>query len=126
MATTEQILSWRGRDLYDRDGEKIGKIDEVYLDATTNQPDWALVSTGLFGTRSTFVPLRGAEASADEVRVAHTKSHVNDAPGIDPDGRLSESQEAELYRHYDLDRPDGDGRRPRQRPDDPRRRAARR
>jgi uncharacterized protein (TIGR02271 family) len=109
MATTDQILSWRGRELYDRDGEKIGKIDEVYLDTTTNQPEWALVNTGLFGRKSTFVPLRDAEAIDDDVRVAHTKSHVKDAPGIDADGRLSESEEAELYRHYDLDSPSGDG-----------------
>jgi len=93
MATTDQILSWRGRELYDRDGEKIGKIDEVYLDTTSNQREWALVNTGLFGTRSTFVPLRDAEATGDEVRVAHTKSHIKDAP--------------ELYRHYDLDHPGG-------------------
>ena len=110
MATTDQILSWRGRQLYDRDGEKIGKIDEVYLDTTTNQPEWALVNTGLFGTKSTFVPLRDAEATGDEVRVAHTKSHIKDAPRIDADGRLSESEEAELYRHYDLDHPGADGR----------------
>jgi uncharacterized protein (TIGR02271 family) len=109
MATTDQILSWRGRELYDRDGDKIGKIDEVYLDTTTNQPEWALVNTGLFGRKSTFVPLRDAETSGEEVRIAHTKSHVKDAPGIDPDGKLSESEEAELYRHYDLDYPAGDG-----------------
>jgi len=109
MATTDQIMSWRGRELYDRDGDKIGKIDEVYLDTTTNRPEWALVNTGLFGTKSTFVPLRDAETTGDEVRVAHTKSHVKDAPGIDPDGRLSESEEAELYRHYDLDYPAGEG-----------------
>jgi uncharacterized protein (TIGR02271 family) len=108
MATTDQILSWRGRELYDRDGEKIGKIDEVYLDTTTNEPEWALVNTGLFGLKSTFVPLRDAEATEDELRVAHTKSHVKDAPGIDPDGRLSESEEAELYRHYGLEHPAGD------------------
>jgi sporulation protein YlmC with PRC-barrel domain len=105
MATTDQILSWRGRELSDRDGEKIGKVDEVYLDTTTNQPEWALVNTGLFGRKSTFVPLRDAEATGDEVRVAHTKSHVKDAPGIDADGQLSESEEAALYRHYDLDQP---------------------
>jgi len=108
MATADQMLSWRGRELYDRDGEKIGKIDEVYLDSTTNQPEWALVNTGLFGTKSTFVPLRDAEATGDEVRVAHTKSQVKDAPSIDADGRLSESEEAELYQHYELDHP-GDG-----------------
>jgi uncharacterized protein (TIGR02271 family) len=109
MATTDEILSWRGRQLVDRDGDKVGKINEVYLDTTTNQPEWALVNTGLFGTKSTFVPLRDATATGDdEVRVSHEKSHIKDAPAIDADGELSERDEAALYRHYDLDHP-GDG-----------------
>jgi uncharacterized protein (TIGR02271 family) len=105
MPTTDEILSWRGRQLVDRDGEKVGKIDEVYLETTTNQPEWALVNTGLFGTKSTFVPLRDATATDDEVRVSHEKSHIKDAPSIDADGELSQREEAALYRHYDLDYP---------------------
>jgi uncharacterized protein (TIGR02271 family) len=108
MATTDEVLSWRGRQLLDRDGEKVGKIDEVYLDSTTNQPEWALVNTGLFGTKSTFVPLRDATATDDEVRVSHEKSHIKDAPSIDADGELSQREEAALYRHYDLDYPGED------------------
>jgi uncharacterized protein (TIGR02271 family) len=109
MRTTDDVLSWRGRQLVDRDGDKVGKIDEVYLDTTTNRPEWALVNTGLFGTKSTFVPLRDATATDDEVRVAHAKSHIKDAPGIDADGELSQSEEEALYRHYDLDHPGEDG-----------------
>jgi uncharacterized protein (TIGR02271 family) len=108
MSTTQEILSWRGRQLFDRDGEKIGKIDEVYLDTTTNEPEWALVNTGLFGTKSTFVPLRDATASDDKVRVSHEKSHIKDAPSVEADGQLSQSEEAALYRHYDLEYPGAD------------------
>jgi uncharacterized protein (TIGR02271 family) len=108
MTTSQEILSWRGRQLFDRDGEKVGKIDEVYLDSTTNEPEWALVHTGLFGTKSTFVPLRDATATGDEVRVSHEKSHIKDAPSIEADGELSQSEEAALYRHYELDYPDVD------------------
>jgi uncharacterized protein (TIGR02271 family) len=103
MTTSNDILSWRGRQLVDRDGDKVGKIDEVYLDTTTNRPEWALVNTGLFGTKSTFVPLRDATASDDEVRVSHEKSHIKDAPGVEADGELSQSEEEALYRHYDLE-----------------------
>jgi uncharacterized protein (TIGR02271 family) len=108
MTTTQEILSWRGRQLVDRDGEKVGKIDEVYLDTTTNEPEWALVNTGLFGTKSTFVPLRDATATDDEVRVSHEKSHIKDAPSVEADGELSQSEEAALYRHYELGHPDAD------------------
>ena len=53
----EALLQKGGQDLYDRDGDRIGSIDEIHLDAETGEPEWALVSTGLFGTKSGFVPL---------------------------------------------------------------------
>ena len=53
MTTIEKdrILGYRGEDLYDADGDKIGTIEEIYLDAETNEPEWALVNTGLFGMK---------------------------------------------------------------------------
>jgi uncharacterized protein (TIGR02271 family) len=101
MATTrEDVLSWRGQDMVDSDGDKIGKIEEIYLDAETDEPEWALVSTGLFGGKSSFVPIRDASSSGDGVRVAFDKATVKDAPKVDPDGRLSPEEESELYRYY--------------------------
>jgi uncharacterized protein (TIGR02271 family) len=99
----DDLLQKRGQDLYDNDGEKIGKIEEIYLDADTGAPEWALVNTGLFGTKSTFVPLRDASDDGGNVRVPYDKAQVKDAPKMDPDGELSQQQEAELYRHYGLD-----------------------
>src|SRR3954452_5585988 len=99
----DDLLQKRGQDLYDQSGEKIGKIEEIYLDADTGAPEWALVNTGLFGTKSTFVPLRDASEDAGNVRVPYEKAQVKDAPKIDPDGELSQEQEGELYRHYGLD-----------------------
>ena len=101
--TTDRITHFRGHDLYDRDGEKIGSIEEIYLDVETNEPEWALVHTGLFGTKRTFVPLRDATERDDDLSVPFEKSTVKDAPGIDPSGQLSQTEEAELYRHYGLE-----------------------
>ncbi len=104
MPTTRQdALSWRGQDLVDADGDKIGKIDEIYLDTETSEPEWAVVTTGLFGTKQSFVPLGDATTSADGVRVPFDKSTVKDAPKIDPDGQLSQSEERDLYAHYGRD-----------------------
>src|SRR3954471_7083210 len=104
MATTrDDVLSWRGLDMVDNDGDKIGKIDEIYLDAETNEPEWAVVTTGLFGTKQTFVPIQDATSTGDGVRVPFEKATVKDAPSIDPDGRLSQDEERELYRHYGRD-----------------------
>jgi uncharacterized protein (TIGR02271 family) len=99
----EDLLARRGGDLYDRDGDKLGRIEEIYLDNDTNEPEWALVNTGLFGTKSTFVPLRDATSEGDTLRVPYEKAQVKDAPKAEPDGQLSQQEEAELYRHYGLD-----------------------
>ena len=100
--TREDVLSWRGQDLLDSD-DKIGSIEEIYLDAESDEPEWAVVSTGLFGNKQTFVPIGDATATGDGVRVPFDKATVKDAPRIDPDGRLSQDEERELYRHYGRD-----------------------
>jgi uncharacterized protein (TIGR02271 family) len=48
------------------------------------------------------VPLKGAAPADDDVRVAHAKGQVKDAPTVDPDGELSQQEEEQLYRHYGL------------------------
>ena len=102
MAQTEEILSYRGQELRGSDGEKIGTIEEIYMDSETGRPEWGLVHTGLFGTKRSFVPLRDADRTGDGVSVSFDKSTVKAAPSVDPDGQLSKSEEAELYRHYGM------------------------
>ena len=102
MTEVTDAYAFEGRTLLDRDGDKIGKIDDVYEDKQTGRPEWALVNTGLFGTKKTFVPLRGAQPTGEDIRVPLEKAHVKDAPRIDADGELSESEERELFTHYDL------------------------
>jgi uncharacterized protein (TIGR02271 family) len=56
----------------------------------------------MFGSRSTFVPLSDASMQGNDIVVPYSKDLVKDAPNIDADGELSEQEEADLYRHYDL------------------------
>src|SRR3954465_8974873 len=101
MSTTrENVLGWRGRTLVDTAGDKIGTLEEIYLDAQTDEPEWGVVTTGLFGSKQSFVPLADATSTDDGVRVPYEKATVKDAPKVDPDGRLSRSEERELYAHY--------------------------
>ncbi len=105
MATLDKdrILQFRGENLCDSDGDKIGSVEEIYLDAETNTPEWALVNTGMFGGKSTFVPLRDASEADGTLQVPFDKATVKDAPKMDPNGQLSQSEEAELYRYYGMD-----------------------
>jgi hypothetical protein len=103
MPDIDTVRAWEGRTLVDRDGNRIGPIEAIYLDDRTGQPEWALVNTGLFGTKSTFVPLAQATQTGEEVAVPYDKQLVKDAPRIDPDQHLSEAEEQRLWRHYGLD-----------------------
>jgi uncharacterized protein (TIGR02271 family) len=105
MSTNDmtEAYDWNGRTVIGSDDEKIGKVDEVYLDTSSGRPEWLAVHTGLFGTKTNFVPLEGASPAGGDVRVAYTKDQVKDAPGIDPDGALNDEEERSLWSHYGLD-----------------------
>jgi uncharacterized protein (TIGR02271 family) len=103
MPDLDTARAWQDQIMVDTDGDKIGTIESIYVDDQTGQPEWALVNTGLFGARSTFVPLAQASAPGGQVQVPYQKQLVKDAPNMDPDGHLSEAEEQELWRHYGLD-----------------------
>jgi uncharacterized protein (TIGR02271 family) len=103
MPDSDTVRTWEGRTLVDRDGNRIGPIEAIYLDDRTGEPEWALVNTGLFGTKSSFVPLAQATQTGEEVRVPYDKQLVKDAPRIDPDQHLAEAEERQVWRHYGLD-----------------------
>ena len=101
--SVEQVRAWVGRSMIDSDGKQLGEITDIYLDRETDQPEWAVVRTGLFGLRSSFVPLAEAREVEHDIQVPHPRTLVKDAPNIEADGQLSEAEEAELYRHYGLE-----------------------
>jgi uncharacterized protein (TIGR02271 family) len=103
MPDLDTVRSWQGATMVDPDGDKIGNIDAIYVDDQTGEPEWALVNTVLFGTKSSFVPLAQASSSGDQVQVPYDKQLVKDAPRVDTDQHLSEAEEEQLWAHYGLD-----------------------
>jgi uncharacterized protein YrrD len=102
MAQHENIAEWHGKDLVDRAGEKIGKLEDVYVDVETDEPMFGTVKEGLFARHLTFVPLRGITIGPDNLQVAVSKEQVQQAPNIDMHGELSHEGESALYHHYQL------------------------
>lgn len=103
MVSTDQMqaLLDNGGVVIDNDGDKVGKIGQVYLDDESGNPEWVTVKTGLFGTSETFVPLSSADVSNDEIRVPFDKAMIKDAPRMDDaEGHLTPEQESELFRYY--------------------------
>src|ERR671921_2632905 len=102
MITEGQVRDLVGSTAYGPNGEKLGKVGQVYFDDQSNRPEWITVHTGLFGTNETFVPVQGAEFSGDRVTLGYDKQKIKDAPNIAEDGHLSEDEEQQLYRYYGL------------------------
>jgi uncharacterized protein (TIGR02271 family) len=89
--------------MVDPAGDKLGTIDAIYLDDETGQPEWAMVTSGLFTATTAFVPLAQAQDLGDSIQVPYDKTQVKSAPSMEAHGQLSQDEEAELYRHYGLD-----------------------
>ncbi|MER5178573.1 PRC-barrel domain-containing protein [Streptomyces sp. NPDC002896] len=91
-----------GRKAFDRNGHKIGTVDEVYLDDATGIPEWAAIRTGLF-SRDAFVPLEPSELVEGTLQIPFERALIKDAPDFGVGRHLSPEQELQLYHHYGLD-----------------------
>jgi hypothetical protein len=104
MFEAENIRDWREHDVIDPDGKKIGQLEAVYVDTTSDEPAFGSVRIGMVGRhRLTFVPLDRAVVLPGALRVAYTKSQVKDALTIETDGELAATDEPELFKHYGLE-----------------------
>jgi len=107
MIGTEHLQTLVGSNAVDSDGDKLGKIGNVYLDDRTGDAAWATVNTGLFGTKESFVPLASARIENDQLVVPFDKAKVKDAPKVSDDGHITDDEQEELYRYYGLVGTDG-------------------
>ena len=97
-----EVNDWRGYEVVDPDGSKIGTVEDFFVDRTTERPEWALVNMGLLGLKQTLVPFEGASLEGDRLKVPYDKTLVKDAPTLDPGETITEDSLAGLYRHYGL------------------------
>ena len=87
--------------VYDRDGDKIGKVDDIFVDENA-QPEYIGVKMGFLGLSSTLIPWelcridernRRSEVSAD-------KETVNNSPTFDDDEEITPDLEERVRSHY--------------------------
>jgi len=97
------VADWQGKMLLDCYGERIGKLQDVYVDVENDEPQFATVKEGFIGRHLTFVPLGGIQVGPDELQVAVTADRVKSAPNIEQHGdELSQADESALYHHFEL------------------------
>ena len=98
MFPAENIRDWRTKNVVDPDGSKIGTLESVYVDTTTDLPFFAAVVTGMIGRHKlTFVPLTNATVAPDHIRVTVSKDLAKNAPSIDTDGELPAESEPDVF-----------------------------
>jgi uncharacterized protein (TIGR02271 family) len=103
VPTIEDAKTWRGYDAVGPDANKLGTIEDIYLDQDTGEPEWVALKTGMFGGKLSFAPLSQAHQDGDTIVLPYEKDQIKNAPRVEADGALSQEEEAELYRYYGLD-----------------------
>lgn len=105
----EDITQWRGQDVIDPQTKKLGRLVEILYDTQTDTPAFGLVRSGhVGGRRGTLVPLNGASAGQDYLRVSVEKGAFKDAPSFDPQLELTAEDEARAYDYYGITYPRSD------------------
>jgi uncharacterized protein (TIGR02271 family) len=94
---------YAGYTVYDPDGDKIGKVDDLFVDEN-DQPEYIGVKMGLLGTRSTLIPWQMVEVREDEstLIVSADDAHVKDGPTFDDDQDITPEFESGVYSYYGL------------------------
>lgn len=100
MIGVEFLADWLGQDVLGSDGEKAGKLEEVFLDGP--EPVLAEVKAGGLRRKTHLVPLDGALAGRDYVRVSHSAKLVGSAPGHSGDGAPDPGTLNGVAEHYGL------------------------
>jgi hypothetical protein len=99
----DDVRAWPGLDVFDREGERVGRLTGIYITGDSGTPEFGLVRTGLFGLRSVLVPLSGAFEEGGALIVDVDKDSIKGSPQLRRDEPLSDEAEEQLYLHYGLD-----------------------
>ncbi|MEV0054082.1 PRC-barrel domain-containing protein [Saccharopolyspora shandongensis] len=93
-----------GTPVFDRNGDRVGRVGNVYVDDVTHQPEWVTVRIGVFGVKETFVPLAGATTEENRLDLRVSKDRVRNAPRVEAEhGHLSDQEGRDLFHYYGLD-----------------------
>ena len=94
---------YAGYTVYDPDGDKIGRVDDLFVDEN-DRPEYIGVKMGLLGTRSTLIPWELVEVrEADSTLIVSADdAHVKDGPTFDDDQDITPEFEGEVYSFYGL------------------------
>jgi hypothetical protein len=98
MFEAATIGEWRGDDVVDAQGHKIGGLEAVYVDTRTGLPPSGTVKAGMPARhRLVLVPVDRATVGPGYLKVCYDKKQVKDAPSSDTDGELPAAGEEAIF-----------------------------
>lgn len=102
MAIISDLRDWRGKDVLASDGDKIGRLHDVYFDVETDQPLFIVVDTGRRGPL-VMAPAWNATTSPEDLTLPYQPAAFEQAPTVDPDHGLSIDDEKTVFAYYKVD-----------------------
>jgi sporulation protein YlmC with PRC-barrel domain len=103
VISTEELGDLLDAEIVDQAGERIGRLDQLYLDNITGDPAWVRVRTGWLGGGRALVPVSNAEVVEGRIQVPYPEEQVRTAPEVQHDGQLTADDEERLHTHYARD-----------------------
>ena len=100
---TELEERYERYEVYDSAGEKIGKVDDLFVNEN-DQPEYIGVKTSLLGTRSTLIPWEVVRVDDQRGRleVPIAKDKAKDGPAFDDDQEITPEYEDRVRSYYGL------------------------
>ena len=101
MAQENVGKRFEGYQIYDRHYEKVGKVDDLFVDEN-DVPEYIGVKTGLFGGPSTLIPMDIVRVNdiRQLVEVASDKDTIEEAPSFSDDAEITAEFEGRVYAHF--------------------------
>lgn len=91
--------------VYDRHGEKIGKVGDLFVDDLNDQIEYIGVRTGFFDLRSTLVPTDIVRVDDEHqlIEVLQPKDKVKDAPDFEDLEEITAEFERQVRIYFGLE-----------------------
>lgn len=102
--TLAEAQGWQGFKLDDLSGATVGKVEGIYVDEQSGEPEWLLARMGRFGHHC-LVPARDAVGAVGHVWVPYTRDQIRKAPRMEPGRPLEQQAETALLEHYGVGTP---------------------
>jgi PRC-barrel domain len=98
--------AYRDYTVYDQHYERIGQVDDLFVDEN-DRPEYIGVKTGFLGMKSSLIPTELVRVNDRRrlIEVAADKHTITEGPAFDEGEEITREHEARIYGYYGLQHP---------------------